>query len=470
MLYRYSDVLRTLMGMADAGLVACAWLLAYWLRFHSNLPVPHGVPESSAYVEALLVILPIWFVLFRTYGLYEPRRTDSLLVETGLVLRATAAGVMLLVAVSFFARSYYYSRGVVAIFSMLCPAMIISLRLSVRGALRGLRRKGYNLRYVIVVGDGQLAEEVIDRIHAVPGAGIRVRGVIAQGGVGLRTVRGVPVIGSFSGLKGLLHEPQDRVDQVILALPREEASQLEKVLADLDDEMVNVVLVPDLLHVTRLHSSAEILDGLAVINLRESPLVGWAAVGKRCFDVCVSGAGLVLAAPWMALIGLGVLVTSGRPVLFSQKRMGLDGHVFKMYKFRSMIRGAEKLSGPVWTGEDDPRRTRFGAFMRTFDLDELPQLWNVLKGDMSLVGPRPERPFFIESFRKEVPGYMLRHKVKSGMTGWAQVHGLRGSTSIHDRVEHDLYYIQNWSPGLDIRILLMTLWNGLFRRRREQPE
>jgi exopolysaccharide biosynthesis polyprenyl glycosylphosphotransferase len=213
-----------------------------------------------------------------------------------------------------------------------------------------------------------------------------------------------------------------------------------------------------------LQSSVEEIDGLPVICLRESPLVGWAAVQKRAFDVAVSGLALLLGAPFLLAIALAVRLTSGSPVLYAQERMGLDGRLFRMLKFRTMVHGAEQDSGPVWTVEDDPRRTRLGAFLRRTSLDELPQLWNVLRGDMSLVGPRPERPVFIEQFRREVPGYMLRHKVKAGCTGWAQVHGWRGNTSLHERVEHDLYYIQNWSLGLDLRILLMTLWRGVLHR------
>jgi Undecaprenyl-phosphate glucose phosphotransferase len=254
------------------------------------------------------------------------------------------------------------------------------------------------------------------------------------------------------------------VDEVVIALPREDFPQLEKLLADLDDEMVTVRLIPDLLHVMTLRSSVEELDGLPLINLRESPMVGWAAVQKRAFDVVVASLLLVLLAPLLALAGLAVWLGSGRPIFFRQERMGLDGRVFQMVKFRTMRPDAESETGPVWTAPEDPRRTRLGSLLRRTSIDELPQLWNVLRGDMSLVGPRPERPVFIERFRREIPGYMLRHKVRSGLTGWAQVHGWRGDTSLHERVEHDIFYIQNWSLALDVRILLMTLWRGWFDR------
>jgi len=213
-----------------------------------------------------------------------------------------------------------------------------------------------------------------------------------------------------------------------------------------------------------LRAQVDDLDGIPLISLREGPLMGWAAVYKRAFDVVVSGVALGVVSPLIALIALAVRVTSGRPVLFLQERMGLDGRVFRMIKFRSMEQGAEDASGPVWTMPGDQRRTRLGAFLRRTSLDELPQLWNVLRGDMSLVGPRPERPVFIEQFRREIPGYMLRHKIKAGLTGWAQVHGWRGNTSLHERVEHDLYYIQHWSLALDVRILWLTVWRGILHR------
>jgi exopolysaccharide biosynthesis polyprenyl glycosylphosphotransferase len=373
------------------------------------------------------------------------------------VLRASATGVVLLVAVSFFERTYSYSRGVVLAFSVISPVAIVAFRTAGRLGLRALRRRGRNLRYLLVVGAGRLAEEFVERIQRHPEAGLRILGVLADGAV--RDVGGVPVIGGIAQLKEALHG-ETRVDQVVIALPQSEVGAMEKVLAALDDEMVSLKLVPDLLQVMTLRSSIESLEGLPIIGLRDSPMVGWAAVQKRLFDLVLSGVALVLGAPLMAAIALAVVVTSGRPVFYSQRRTGLDGRVFRMFKFRSMHPNAERESGPTFTGADDERRTRLGAWLRRWNLDELPQLWNVLRGDMSLVGPRPERPVFIEEFRSEIPGYMLRHKVKAGLTGWAQVQGWRGQTSLLERVEHDIYYIQNWSLGLDVRILLMTFFHG----------
>jgi len=463
MLHRYSEVFRTMLLVADLTLVAASWIAAYYLRFYTGYPVPRGIPDFGQYLLVLPVILPVWFTLFRSRALYEPQRTGSPLREIGGVLGATAMGVVVLVAASFFVRGYYYSRLVIGIFSVISAASIIGFRWGLRSTLRGLRRRGYNLRYVVVVGAGDLAEEVIERIHGHPEAGLRVVGALAgdaaQAG---RRIKGVPILGEYGALKGVLSQRQ--IDQVVLALPRDEGHHLEKVLGSLDDEMVSVRMVPDLLHVMTLRSSVEDLDGLPTISLRDTPLVGWTAVQKRAFDVAVALPILVVVSPLLAVVALAIRVTSGAPVLYRQQRVGFDGRVFEMLKFRTMTRDAEADSGPVWTAQRDPRRTRLGSVLRATSIDELPQLWNVVRGDMSLVGPRPERPVFIERFRREVPGYMLRHKVRAGLTGWAQVHGWRGDTSLHERIEHDIYYIQNWSLGLDIRILLLTLWKGFVHR------
>jgi Undecaprenyl-phosphate glucose phosphotransferase len=459
MLHRYSEIFRTFLIALDLVLVAGAWMGAYYLRFYTDIPAPRGIPPFVQYALVLPLIIPVWWTLLRSRGLYEPQRISSPLAEIGGVLGATAMGVVILVAAGFFVRGYFYSRLAIALFAGLSAGGMILTRWGLRATLRGLRRRGYNLRYALVVGAGDLAGEVIDRIHNHPEAGMRVVGCLGGAApMSGRRVSGVPVLGEYAGIKEILARRQ--IDQVVLALPRDEQHNLEKVLGELDDEYVSVRMVPDLLHVMTLRSSVEDLDGLPTINLRDTPLVGWAAVQKRAMDLAVTLPILLVLSPVLLVVSLALLLTSGAPVFYRQQRMGLDGHVFDMIKFRTMRRNAEAESGPVWTSEDDPRRTRLGRLLRATNLDELPQIWNVVTGDMSLVGPRPERPVFIERFRREIPGYMLRHKVKAGLTGWAQVHGWRGDTSLHERIEHDIYYIQNWSPGLDLRICLMTVWRG----------
>ncbi len=458
MLYRYGEIFRTLLCAADLCLIAAAWLGAYVLRFNSGLAVPLGVPPPIEYVYPLAVILPVYLGLFRSHGLYEARRMDSTLGEFSAVVRATAVGILLLSAISFFARSYFYSRLVIAFFAVLAPVAVIGMRSTVRFVLRRARSRGFNLRFVLVVGSGPLAESVVERIHGRPDAGLRLIGMVADGALG-DSVEGAAVIGGTSDLKSILSE--NRVDQVIIALSRHESELFEKIVAELADEIVNVKIVPDLLHGYSLRSSVESLDGIPIIGFQETALFGWAALAKRSFDLVAASAALVLLTPVLGAIALAIRASSGAPILYRQTRMGHDGREFEMLKFRSMYLDAE-AGGPGWTRPRDPRRTRVGRWLRKRNLDELPQLINVVRGEMSLVGPRPERPAYIAEFRREVPGYMLRHKVRAGMTGWAQVHGWRGDTSIHERIEHDLYYIQQWSFWLDLRILFMTL----FRRAR----
>ncbi|MAE95154.1 MAG: undecaprenyl-phosphate glucose phosphotransferase [Deltaproteobacteria bacterium] len=457
MLHRYSEVFRSLLMLSDLGLVAASWGAAYLLRFYAGVPVLEGW-NPDEYKLALLGILPVAFFALRSRGLYEPRRTGSLIREIGSVVGAMTVTLIVILAADAISRTFL-SRTVIVTFWALSSASIIGARMIGRAVLRRLRRKGYNLRYVVLVGAGRLAQETIESIHGHPEAGLRVVGVLSDDpAVQGRTLQGVSVLGPYARIKSVLAERT--VDQVVIALPREDSDLLEKVLADLDDEIVTVRLIPDLLHVMTLRSSVEDLDGLPVINLREGPMVGWAALQKRAFDIGMSSLLLLAASPGLLAIGLAVWATSGWPVFYRQERMGLDGRLFHMIKFRSMGRDSEASTGAVWASAHDPRVTPLGAFLRKTSLDELPQLWNVLRGDMSLVGPRPERPVFIEQFRSEIPGYMLRHKVKAGMTGWAQIHGWRGNTSLHERVEHDIYYIQNWSLALDLRILFMSVWKG----------
>ena len=463
MLSRYSEVFRSLLLVSDLSLVAASWMAAYYVRFHGSIEAPLGVPGVRPYAELLVVILPLWLLFFRSRGLYRPWRSRSLPHEIGAVVAANAMGVIALIAISFFLRSYFYSRGVLLFFFSFSTVSVVASRMLLRGGLRTVRRRGYNLRHVLVVGTGDLAAGVVERLHAHPEAGLRVIGALGEDAAAChRTLRGVPVIGTFHELKPLIAE--HRPDLVLIALPTADVQYLEKLMAALDDEVVNIRIVPDLPAMMTLRSQVEELDGLPMIGLREGPLAGWAAVQKRLFDVVLCSLALLVAGPLMGAIALAIRLTSGSPLLFRQERMGLDGRVFQMLKFRTMTANAELSTGPVWTAPDDPRRTRLGVFLRRMSLDELPQLWNVLRGEMSLVGPRPERPVFIEQFRREIPGYMLRHKIKAGLTGWAQVNGWRGNTSLHERVEHDLYYIQHWSLTLDVRILLLTLWHAAFQR------
>jgi Undecaprenyl-phosphate glucose phosphotransferase len=457
MLKAHSRFFEHLTLAGDLALIAGSWLLAYYLRFHVGpIPVYLGVPPLTPYLALLVPILLLWAIVFRTFDLYRPRRLGSRLAEVRDVTKASSVAFLVLVTLTFFARSYEFSRVVIAYFWAISIVAVSGYRVVFREALRVARRRGYNLRYGLVVGGGTVAREVIGRLKERPDVGIEIVGVAGDDKDGADL--GARRLGGYGDLRTVLD--QQHVDHVILALPHEDYARLGMILEEIGDEPVTIHFVPDLLRFASLRGGMEEFGGLPFIHLRESPLYGWNLVLKRGFDLVLGGLALTLAGPAMLLIALAIKLASRGPVLYGQERMGLDGKGFWMLKFRTMEVGAEAETGPVWAAPEDPRRTRLGAFLRSWSLDELPQLVNVLKGEMSLVGPRPERPVFVEQFRREVPRYMLRHKVKSGMTGWAQVNGWRGQTSLEKRIEFDLYYIERWSLAFDLRILWLTLWNG----------
>ncbi len=462
MLKAHSKFLEQLMLAGDLGLVAASWLLAYFVRFYVlGPPLLHGdVPPLGPYLLMLVPILVVWGVSFRAFDLYRPRRIGSHLSEAADIAKASSMGALVLVAVmTFFFRGYDYSRVVIVYFWLLSIATVWFSRAAFREALRFARRHGYNLRSAVVVGSGELAATVVERIQSRPDVGIQILGIL---GDKKEEAGGVRWLGGYADLRAVLDAQS--VDHVILALTHEDQARLGGLLDAVGDEPVTIHVVPDLFRFASLRGGVEEFEGMPFIHLRDSPLHGWSRVAKRAFDIVFSVAVLVALSPLLGLLAAGVRLTSRGPILYRQERMGLDGQRFRMLKFRTMRVDAEAETGPVWTVEDDPRRVPFGAFLRRLSLDELPQFVNVLRGEMSVVGPRPERPVFVERFRQTVPGYMLRHKVKSGVTGWAQVNGLRGNTSLETRIEYDLEYIERWSLGLDLKIIALTMVRILFER------
>jgi Undecaprenyl-phosphate glucose phosphotransferase len=459
MLKAHSRLFEHLTLLGDLLLIAGCWVAAYYLRFYAGpLPVYHGVPPLAPYLYLLLPIVLVWAVAFRAFDLYRPRRLGSRVAEWVDIAKASTLGSLILVAImTFFFRAFDFSRLVIVYFWVLSIVSVSVSRAVFREALRVARRRGYNLRYALIVGSGALAETVVQRFRQRPDVGLFVLGVVGDDKEGLAPPS--RWLGGYADLRRVLD--QQEVDHVILALPHEDAGRLPMLLAEIGDDPVTIHVVPDVIRFASLRGGVEEFEGVPFIHLRESPLHGWNRVLKRAFDLVVGGLALLLALPVMGAVALAVRLTSRGPVLYRQERMGLDGQRFRMLKFRTMPLDAEAGTGPVWAVPDDPRRTRLGVFLRRLSLDELPQLVNVLRGEMSLVGPRPERPVFVEEFRRKIPGYMLRHKVKAGITGWAQVNGWRGNTSLEKRIEYDLHYIERWSLGFDLKILWLTLWRVL---------
>ena len=461
---KHSQVYTTAIFFFNSFAVALAWLLAYFFKFKLELFSTAGNPPlEDMYLYALL---PIWLVFYtnsRILGHDKPISRISPTSEYFSILKLTSFSVLVLTAGTFFYRELSFSRIMAVYFWIFANIFLFISQRLVRFLIRKMQGRGMNLRKVLVVGAGKLGQRVVKKLNLYPEIGFSVAGYLSHdlAKVGL-TLEGCKVLGLYEDLNRIIKE--NDVSQLFVALPLNAHEKLEKILTNLEEETVDIKLVPDLSRYVDLQAGIEELDGMPVINLTESPLYGWNTVLKRASDIILSGLAILITFPVMILITIAVKLGSRGPLLYKQERIGLDREVFMMYKFRSMKIGAENQTGPIWAKENDDRRTPVGSILRSTSLDELPQLFNVFMGQMSLVGPRPERPIFVEEFKKSVPFYMLRLKMKAGLTGWAQVNGWRGNTSLEKRVEFDLYYIKNWSLLFDIKIIFLTIWKGLINR------
>lgn len=464
MLKQKRQLFEYLFMMADLAVVSAAWIIAYCLRFMTDfVPVDKGVPEFAPYLSMTVFIWLIWAFVFRRMGLYRPMRGVRRARELWVLVNANALAILLLISITYLFRekSVQFSRLVFVYFWTLATLFTVCQRITLRFLLRELRRKGYNLRYMLIVGSGKVAGDLASRVRLHQELGIQLLGCLSKQGDEKRGPGGMPVVGRYEDLGKFIGRTD--LDQIVVALPLEDHQLLPEIMAQLKDSIVDIKIVPDLYQFASLGGAIEEFEGLPVISLQECPLDGINLFTKRVVDVVMGSAILLFFSPLMLLIALLVKLTSRGPVLFKQERVSFDGSRFSIVKFRTMYVNAES-QGPGWTTPGDSRVTPLGRLLRSTSLDELPQLLNVLKGDMSIVGPRPERPVFIQEFRRRIPRYMLRHKVPAGITGWAQVHGWRGDTSIDKRIEYDLYYIENWSLLLDLKILWLTLFKG-FRNR-----
>ena len=467
MLKTYSELFKGLLLASDLCFVSMAWWCAFLLRFHTNVFVeaePHVVRH---YVIAWLVILGVWAVVFELCDFYRPRRLSTHQHETIELIKASGLAAMVFLGVIFLLHELVLSRIVVVVFWLSSLFFLSLSHIFFREALRIARRRGYNLRHVLIIGATAQVEALLARIKAYRYLGLRVRGIfLLDNADDLKLATDAERIRNPDQLAQKVRSGE--IDQVFVALPLEQASKLREIQEWLGDEPVTLHFVPDLHELATLGGYIEDFDGLQIVTLQSSPLTGWNSLLKRGVDLVAGGLALLICAPVMALVALAIRCSSPGPVLYRQERMGLDGERFQMLKFRTMVNDAERHTGPVWAADDDPRVTSLGRWLRHWSFDELPQLINVLRGKMSLVGPRPERPPLIDEFRKTIPKYMLRHKVKAGMTGWAQVHGWRGNTSLANRIRYDLDYIENWSLWRDVKILYLTILGGFrdYRRKR----
>jgi Undecaprenyl-phosphate glucose phosphotransferase len=456
---RHGDKLALVFLVCDLAATAAVWVGAYLLRF-GLWAAPKGVPNLELVLRALPVVLVLAAVAYRLCGLYEVHRLKQLPRELGLVCKASGLLFLLAITVAFYRRDLYESRLALALFLGLNALVLTLVRRTIWQVLRYLRGRGLNHGRAVIVGTGRTGRLVACAIRENGWTGLEAVGFVDRPLKVEPTL--LPRLGEIHQLDRIVAEHD--VDHVFVALPLSRYGELPEVYKALSKVLVEVQFVPDLPHMAGMKLRMLEVDNVAFLSLRQSPHYGWPRVAKRATDLVLGTAALLLLAPLMAALAVAVKLTSRGPIFYRQARTGLGGRTFNMLKFRSMPPETERATGPVWATRDDRRCTRLGRFMRRWSLDELPQLFNVLRGDMSLVGPRPERGVFVEQFRNRIPDYSQRHQVKAGMTGWAQVHGWRGDTSLRHRIRCDLYYISHWSLWLDLEILAMTLCGGLRQR------
>ena len=450
----------------DAVVICIAYVLA-WIYKFLILKDQRGLTLAQ-YCVALIGIIPLYLMLYLACNLYTSKRVQGRRLEGGNIVKANTIGILIVMAAFFPLRDViepikYYSRWMLAYFYVINIVLEIIARNLIRWCLRKIRRKGFNLRHLIFVGYSGAAEAFIDRILANPQWGYKISGILDDNKEPGYTYKGIAVLGPTDELEKILEN--NRLDEIALTLALREYYKLKRIVAICEKSGVHTKFVPDYNDIIPTRPYTEDLLGLPVVNIRHVPLTNsFNMICKRAMDIVGAIVAIIIFSPVMLVTAVLVKTTSKGPLIYKQERVGLHNQTFQMYKFRSMEVQSAKSEKRAWTVRDDPRVTKVGRFIRKTSIDELPQLFNILKGDMSLVGPRPERPFFVEKFREEIPRYMVKHQVRPGLTGWAQVNGYRGDTSIKKRIEYDLYYIENWTMGLDIKILFLTFFKGFVNK------
>ena len=448
----------------DAFVIALSYILAWLIKFEGPFAA-NSVKALSfqQYMVLLVGIVPGFLILYYAFNLYTPKRMQGRRLELANITKANTIGVFLVIGALYVLKQLDYSRAVLFIFYVINIVAETVVRNLIRYVLRDMRKKGYNQKHVILVGYSRAAEEYIDRVIQNPQWGYTIRGILDDNVEAGTTYKGIKVIGRIANLMVIL--PENRLDEIAITLGLSEYYRLEEIVALCEKSGVHTKFIPDYNNIIPTKPYTEDILGLPVINIRHVPLTNtFNAMVKRAMDIVGSIFGIIVASPIMLLACLLIKLTSPGPLIYKQERVGLHNKTFRMYKFRSMEIQPESEEKKAWTTKNDPRVTGIGKLMRRTSIDELPQLFNILKGDMSLVGPRPERPFFVEKFREEIPRYMVKHQVRPGLTGWAQVNGYRGDTSIRKRIEYDLYYIENWTIGFDIKIMFLTIFKGFVNK------
>ncbi|MBE5997849.1 MAG: undecaprenyl-phosphate glucose phosphotransferase [Lachnospiraceae bacterium] len=456
MIEENAKFLNRLLVFLDAAVIGISFWGAWFIRFRTNLLGVHiEVISRSIYLIVFVMIMIAMLLLYSAFNLYSKRMMRIRTLLSNIVM-ANAVGVLVFSTLLYIIKIADFSRGMFAFFFAANTFLECSERYMVRWVLTQRWKSGKNIRQVLLVGYSRAAEQYIDRVKSNPQWGYRIRGILDDKVPAGKEYRGIRVIGRIENLLVIL--PENHLDEIAITLGLSEYARLEDIVSRCEKSGVHTKFIPDYNNIIPTRPYTEDVMGLPVINIRHVPLSNtFPALMKRATDIVGSLVAIILFSPVMLFCVIGIKRSSPGPVIFKQERVGLHNRPFKMYKFRTMVVQKEEDEKTAWTVKNDPRVTKIGRFMRKHNLDELPQFFNILKGDMSLVGPRPERPFFVERFQEEIPRYMIKHQVRPGLTGWAQINGLRGDTSIRKRIEYDLYYIENWTYLLDIKILILTV-------------
>ena len=447
----------------DGFVIIASYLFAYFLKFESGLLLyDEGLPMQT-YMTALYFLVPGYLILYSKLDLYNTRRASGRKRELINVIKANTLGALIFMMTLYLINQPDFSRQMIVIFWGVCICLETIVRNMMRALMMFWWRRGYNLKYVLLVGYSSSAESYINKVLLNPQWGYVIRGILDDNIERGTEYKGIKVLGTIDNLPLIL--PENKLDEIAITLSLGQYGRLKEIVGQCEKSGVHTKFIPDYAGVIPDRPYTEDIQGLPVINIRRVPLNNTLnSVVKRLVDIVGSAVGLIIASPIMIVSAILIKATSDGPVIFAQERVGLHNKPFQMYKFRTMIEQTESEEAKGWTTKDDPRVTKVGKFLRRTSLDELPQLFNIFVGQMSLVGPRPERPQFVEKFREEIPRYMIKHQVRPGLTGWAQINGLRGDTSIEKRIEHDLYYIENWTLEFDIKILLLTIFRGFINK------
>lgn len=451
--------------ISDIVAIELAFLFSYWIRFNTNFleifRVGGEIPSFSIYLTSSLIIIPIWLLILNSNKMYTPHRNNFLADDFFSILKSITLGMLLIIGLAFFYREFSYSRFVVIVLWMSAISFVFCGRILIYFIRKKLLSRGRELRDAVIVGNNETAKAVYEKLLLNKSYGYNLLGYYAASSAqSNQPMSNGKCLGTIDDLIRSINNHE--IEVALIALESPDFPQIYSILRETDGVNVELMLVPDVLGLMTSRMNIKEIEGIPFIKIKGVPITTWGSMLKRMFDFIFSLFVLIIFSPLMIILSIIIKASSRGPVIYKQERIGLNGEIFSVYKFRTMLVDAEKETGPVWATKDDRRTTRIGKILRRTSLDELPQFFNTLRGEMSVVGPRPERPFFVDQFKNNVPKYLDRHLLKSGITGWAQVNGMRGQASIEERTKYDLYYIENWSLALDIKIILKTIKAVLF--------